>query len=56
MLNITRLLVRSFSIDYLDIFWDVAPCYDDVLDYECFVQRSISQYGPYVDVGAAQIG
>lgn len=56
MLSVSRLLVRSFNIDHLDIFWDVAPCYDDVLDYAFVVQRSISQYGPYTDVGSAQIG
>jgi len=50
MLDIARVRVRSFSVDYLDIHWDIAPTFEDVLDYNFVVQRSAQQYVGYVDI------
>lgn len=50
MLEVTNIRVRSFSLDYLDIYWDLAPTYEDVLDYEFIVQTSDSEFGPYYNL------
>jgi hypothetical protein len=50
MLEVTNIRVRSFSLDYLDIYWDLAPTYEDVLDYEFIVQTSDAEFGPYHDL------
>jgi hypothetical protein len=50
MLEVTNIRVRSFNLDYLDIYWDLAPTYEDVLDYEFVVQTSDSEFGPYYDL------
>lgn len=53
MLKVTNIRVRSFDKDYLDIYWDVEPIYDDVLDYEFVIEKSTSQYGPFQDLTGA---
>lgn len=50
MLEVTNIRVRSFDVGYLDIYWDLAPCYEDVLDYEFVVQTSEAEFGPYYDL------
>lgn len=50
MVEITNIRVRSFSLDFLDVYWDLAPTYEDVLDYEFVVQTSDAEFGPYYDL------
>ena len=48
MLRIRELIVRSFEIDYLDIYWTVDSSYgESVLDYEFFLEKSGAQFGPF---------
>lgn len=54
-LKITKLWVRSFNLDHLDVFWEIAPLpgpqSDDrpheIFDYEFSVLRSEAAFGPY---------
>jgi hypothetical protein len=50
VIEVSNILVRSFVLDYLDIFWEVQPTYEDLLDYEFFVEKSNAQFGPFMDL------
>lgn len=50
MLEISNIRVRSFDLNYLDIYWDIVPCYEDVNQFEFYVQRSDAAFGEYVEV------
>lgn len=50
MIEVTNIRVRSFDVGYLDIYWDVAPCYEDLNDYEYILQVSDAEFGPYRDL------
>jgi len=50
MLEVTNIRVRSFDVSYLDVYWDVAPCYEEIKDYEFVLQVSDSEFGPYHDL------
>lgn len=50
MIEVTNIRVRSFDVSYLDIYWDVAPCYEDLNDYEFVLQLSDAEFGPYHDL------
>jgi hypothetical protein len=53
MLDVTRLFTRSFDLDHVDLFWEVADLYNHqsleelVLAYDFFVLRSEAPEGPY---------
>lgn len=47
MLRVRNLRVKSFDVDYLDIYWDIEPTSEDILDYEFTVLRSENQFGPF---------
>ena len=47
MLQVTNIRVRSFDLDYLDVFWDVEPTYEDILDYSFTVEKSNAEFGPF---------
>ena len=60
MINVTKITVRSFDLDHLDIFWEVDTVYGprsdeyrkDVLDSQFFILRSgDSPEGPYTQIG-----
>lgn len=52
MVKITKLVVRSFSLDHLDLFWEISPVPGtEILDYEFYIQRSESVGGPFEEVG-----
>ena len=55
MLEVTNIRVRSYDLGYLDVYWDLAPCFEDVLQYEFVVQRSGAEYGEYEDISAPLI-
>lgn len=50
MLKIQRVWVRSFDVQYLTIFWDIVPAYEDTLQYAFVVERSGSQFGPFSSI------
>lgn len=50
MLNVSNIRVRSFDIDYLDVFWDIEPTYEDVLKYAFVIEKSYSEFGPFFDL------
>lgn len=63
MLTVSKLWVRSFNLDHLDLFWEIAqvrgPASDsdlanhEVYNYDFFVLRSDAAMGPYRQLGGA---
>lgn len=49
MLKVTNIRVRSFDINYLEVFWDIESTFEDVNDYVFVVERGNSEFGPWVD-------
>lgn len=47
MLEVTNIRVRSFDLNYLDVYWDVASCFEDINQFEFYVLRSDSEFGEY---------
>ena len=52
MLEVTNIRVRSYDLGYLDVYWDLSTCFEDVLQYEFVVQRSGAEFSEYEDVSA----
>lgn len=46
---ITNIRLRTFDVDYIDLFWETAPGYDG-LDYTFRVVRSEAQHGPFTPI------
>lgn len=55
MLEVVNIRVRSFDVGFLDIYWDIAPCYEETKDYEFIVQISDAEFGPYHDLTPAMV-
>lgn len=59
MITITKINVRSFDLDHLDLFWEMLPLassgMDDIphqiFDYDLYVLRSEAALGPYETIG-----
>lgn len=52
MIEVTRMVVRSFNLDHLDIFWEIAPVPgQEILAYDFYVLRSESAMGPWDVLG-----
>lgn len=57
MLNVTKLVVQSYNLDHLDVFWEIEalPYGDaenhDIFNYTFTVLRSEAAMGPYDKVG-----
>ena len=49
-LSFKNLLVRSFSLDFLEITWEIGNTTQDVHDYQMYVLRSESPEGPWDEV------
>ena len=47
MIKIKNEKIRSFSLDFLDIFWEVESTTEDIQDYSFYVQRSEAEAGPW---------
>lgn len=47
MLKIAELKIRSFDINYLDIYWEVEDSREDPLSYAFVLERSDSEFGPF---------
>ena len=55
MLDVTNIRVRSFDINYLDVYWDISPCFEDVNQFEFYIARSEAQFGEYVVIAGPLI-
>jgi len=47
MISIINERVVSFSIDYLDVYWEVKTTTEDIQDYSFYVERSEAEAGPW---------
>lgn len=47
MLSIVNEKVISFSLDYLDILWEVKATTEDIQDYSFYIERSEAEAGPW---------
>lgn len=47
MLDVTNIRIRSFDLNFLDVYWDIAPCFEDINQYEFYVARSDAAFGEY---------
>lgn len=55
MISIINERVRSFSIDYLDVFWEIKSTTEDVQDYSFFIERSEAEAGPWDQIAGPLI-
>jgi len=55
MIHILNERVVSFSREYLDIYWEIAPTNDDLQEWEFYVERSEAEGGPWVQVAGPMI-
>lgn len=55
MLKISSLKVRSMDIDYLDVHWSIDTTYEDVNNYQFYVERSEAEFGPYVRIAGPAV-
>lgn len=60
MIQVTKLTVRSFNLDQLDIFWEISPVAappagstvpHEIYDYDFYVLKSEAALGPYEVIG-----
>lgn len=47
VLKLVNERVVGFSLDYLDVLWEIQPTSEDVQKYQFYVERSESQAGPW---------
>lgn len=50
MIRAQNVTVRSLSLEFLEVSWDVAPTHEDVLDYKISVLRGEGPMGPFAPV------
>jgi hypothetical protein len=55
MLTVRNTRVVSFSREYLDITWEIAPTNEDVQAYEFYVERSEAEAGPFETIAGPLI-
>ena len=55
MLYVINEKVLSFSLDYLDITWEIKATTEDVQDYTFYVERSESEAGPWDNISGGLI-
>lgn len=55
MLQIINEKVLSFSLDYLDIFWEVKSTTEDIQDYSFYIERSEAEAGPWDQIAGPLI-
>ncbi|MCA8939607.1 MAG: hypothetical protein KDB07_07360 [Planctomycetes bacterium] len=47
MLTVSEFLVRTFDLDYIDVWWEIADTVEDHLNYSFYLYRSESPQGPW---------
>ena len=50
MLDVTNIRVRSFDLNYLDVYWDIGACFEDVDQFEFYVLRADTEFGEYIRI------
>jgi hypothetical protein len=50
VISVRRERAVSFSIDYLDIYWEIEPTLEDVQEYEFYLERSEAENGPWIRI------
>lgn len=55
MIKIVNEKVRSFSLDYLDIFWEIKSTTEDIQDYSFYIERSEAEAGPWNQIAGPLI-
>lgn len=58
MIHVTRITVRSFNLDQLDIFWEISPVAapqdastpHEIYDYDFYILKSEAAMGPYAQI------
>ncbi len=50
MITVRRERVVSFSLDYIDVYWEIEPTLEDVQEYEFSVERAESEGGPWIPI------
>ena len=50
MINVSRIRVRSYDLDFIDVDWQVSPFNGDIRDYSFYVEKSTRQAGPFYDL------
>lgn len=51
MITFRDVRVVSFSIEYQDVWWEIAPTTEDLQEYDFHVERSESMGGPWASLG-----
>lgn len=49
MLNVTKLYVRSFDLDHVNVFWEIedSPASEDIIAFDLYLYKSESPGGPW---------
>lgn len=47
MIKVRNQRVLSFTLDYLDVLWEIEPTSEDVQEYQFFVERAEAEAGPW---------
>ena len=55
MIKVADIQVKSFDIDYLDIYWTLEDAFEDINGYEFIVERADTEFGLYVAVSSAMV-
>ena len=55
MLKVANIKVRSFSIEYLDLTWEIENTTEDIQEYSFYVERSEAEAGPWQSIAGPLI-
>ena len=55
MLKVANIKVRSFSIEYLDLTWEIENTTEDIQEYSFYVERSEAEAGPWKTIAGPLI-
>ena len=47
MLTCKNIRVRSFDLDYIDLYWEISPTTEDIFDYDFYVEKSDHEFSGY---------
>lgn len=50
MLEVININVRSFSLDFLDVFWEIEDTTENIDNYLFYVYRSGAEKGPFIQI------
>jgi len=47
MISVTKLFARSFDLDHIDVFWELADFEGNIRQFDFYLERSESSFGPW---------